>query len=330
MTAGSQTLRASYAFCRRIARRSGSNFYPAMLLLSPARRQAMEALYAFLRHTDDLADADLPLAIRQDRLERWRSVVAGALNEAAAAPDAPPAPLRHPTPSNASAAVATEDGPTACVFPDDSMAEAMLPALAHTVRRFAIPEAYLWAVLEGVSRDLAHRGFETFEELAEYCRLVASAVGRACLCIWGAHREEALPLADQCGVAFQLTNILRDMGEDAARGRVYLPRADLAASGYPVEALLRREHQAGLENVVLCLAERARVAYRIGADLFDLLDGEGQRVFGLMFSVYGQLLEEVVRRRRDLLRRRIRLAWWRKAALAARWTLLAPRKPALA
>ncbi len=328
MTPGFDDLQASYAFCRRVARGSGSSFYPAMLLLPPAKRRAMEAVYAFLRHTDDLADSPQPLPLRQARLHQWRQAVSKALGPpggspyAIAADAAPGLPTGSPAP--VSQQPSTEAHPTQAV-----PGESPLPALADTVQRFAIPPAYLWAVLEGVAMDLEHQGFDTFEELAEYCRLVASAVGRACLCIWGVHREEALPLADHCGIAFQITKILRDVGEDAARGRVYLPRADLAACGYSVEALRRREHNAGLDRVVERLGERARAAYSQGAGLFDLLDRDGQRVFGLMFSVYRCLLEEVLRRRQELLVRRIRLGRWRKLALVARWTLLAPRKSAL-
>lgn len=331
MTGGSDVLQASYAVCRRVARGSGSSFYPAMLLLPPAKRRAMEALYAFLRHTDDLADSPLPLPVSQARLHAWRQAVSAALG--------PPAGWPHPAAPAVASGVPADFGAARLLESEEagigkhasqaSAGDAILPAVADTVQRYAIPPAYLWAVLDGVAMDLEHRGFETFEELAEYCRLVASAVGRACLCIWGVHRDEALSLADHCGVAFQVTNILRDVGEDAARGRAYLPRADLAACGYSIEALWRREHNRGLDRVVERLAERARAEYGLGAALFDLLDRDAQRVFGLMFSVYRHLLEEVVRCRRDLLVRRIRLGRWRKLALVTRWTLLAPRKLAL-
>ncbi len=329
MTRDSDPLGASYARCRLLARRSRSSFYPAMLLLPPAKRRAMEALYAFLRHTDDLADSPLPLALRQARLERWRMAVSAVLRGAAEVPDrATAAPSFSPLAGPLSGTPAI--GPCGVTgLQADEVPQAILPALADTVRRFDIPPRYLWAVLDGAAMDLDHRGFETFDELAEYCWQVASAVGRACLCIWGAHCEAALPLADQCGLAFQVTNILRDVSEDAARGRVYLPRADLAACGVSVEALHCKQPNAALERVVERLAERARAAYRAGADLFDLLDRDGQRVFGLMFSLYRHLLERVVRRRKDLLVRRVCLGRWQKLVLLARWTFLKPRKSAL-
>lgn len=329
MTRDSDPLGASYACCRLVARRSRSSFYPAMFLLPPAKRRAMEALYAFLRHTDDLADSPLPLAFRQARLERWRMAVSAVLGGAAEVPDRAAAAFSF-LPLAGSLSGMPAIGPCAVTgLQADEASEAILPALADTVRRFGIPPRYLRAVLDGVAMDLEHRGFETFDELSEYCWRVASAVGRACLCIWGAHCEAALPLADQCGVAFQVTNILRDVGEDAARGRVYLPRADLAACGFPVEALRCRQPSAALGRVVERLAERARAAYRAGADLFDLLDRDSQRVFGLMFSLYRHLLERVVRRRTDLLVRRVCLGRWQKLVLLARWTLLRPRKSAL-
>ena len=192
MSGEAPSIDASYALCRRMARQSGSSFYPCFFLLGREKRRAMDALYAFMRHTDDLGDNPQPVAARASAVRGWRASLAGALNGSWETP-------QHP----------------------------LLPALADTVHRFHIPPEHLFAVIDGVEMDLAGRQYETFEDLAGYCRCVASAVGLACLHVWGYGGDEAREPADKCGLAFQLTNILRDLKEDAGQGRVYLPLEDL-------------------------------------------------------------------------------------------------------
>ncbi len=191
------TVEASYAFCRRLARRSGSNFYPCFLLLGREKRRGMDALYAFMRHTDDLGDNEEPPDARRKALSHWRLSLDETLRSEGV-------PINHP----------------------------LMPALADTVRRFQIPRQCLCDVVDGVEMDLQGRQYETFEDLAVYCRRVASAVGIACVHVWGFRDERALEPADKCGLAFQLTNILRDLKEDADHGRVYLPLEDFRAAGY--------------------------------------------------------------------------------------------------
>ncbi|HEY2895309.1 MAG TPA: phytoene/squalene synthase family protein, partial [Pirellulales bacterium] len=200
----SDEIAASYAHCRRIARRSASSFYYSFLLLPKPKRQAMCALYAFLRRTDDLGDSAAPAAERRGALVDWRH----ALVECQAGIYADP----------------------------------ILPALAHTVRTFSIPLEYLHAVIDGIETDLEPVAYESFDQLEEYCYRVASVVGLACLRIWGSIHPSAERPARQCGIAFQLTNILRDLGEDAARGRVYLPREDMDRFAYRAEDLKAGVH----------------------------------------------------------------------------------------
>jgi phytoene synthase len=193
--------------------------------------------------------------------------------------------------------------------------------LADTVRRFNIPREHLLAVIDGVEMDLTPRRYETFDELERYCEHVASAVGLACIHIWGFRGPEAFEPARQAGVALQLTNILRDLKEDAAAGRVYLPLADLRQCGYSLDDL-----QAGVVNdaflrLMRFEIERAEQFYRVAAGLWDWLEPDGRCIFGLMTATYRRLLKQIERRPADVLWRRVRLGSFTRLRLFARWML---------
>src|SRR5438552_10611338 len=194
-------LAASYAYCERLARREAANFYPAFRILPGPQRRAMSALYAFLRVSDDLTDEPGSAAERQDRLSTWRNDFTRAL-----AGD-----YSHP----------------------------LHAAFHHAVRVHGIPCSAVSAVLDGVEMDLSQNAYATFAELYRYCYRVASAVGLACIHVWGFRNPAALEHAEAAGIAFQLTNILRDLREDAARGRVYLPLDELARFDYTPDDLKR-------------------------------------------------------------------------------------------
>ena len=181
------------------------NFYYSFWVLPPAKRAAMCALYAFYRHTDDLGDGTTPLAERRAALQSLaRGVACGTRRR-------------------------DDDDP-------------LLPAVVDTVRRYAIPPEYLETAIDGVESDLDRTRFATFDELSDYCYQVASVVGLASIHVWGFRREPAAyEAARRCGIAFQLTNILRDVGEDAGRGRVYLPQDELDHSGLTDDDLHRGE-----------------------------------------------------------------------------------------
>jgi phytoene synthase len=296
----------SYQFCRRISGRAGSNFHASFLLLSHERRRAMEALYAFMRHTDDLADSPQPGRPARDGLAAWRAAVEQAMLGVAA----------EGTDAGALDAIAAVGG-------------AILPALADAVRRFHIPPEHLYAVIDGVEMDLAGQRYETFDELQLYCRRVASAVGLACIHIWGFKGPEAFEPAAKCGIALQLTNILRDLKEDVAVGRVYLPAADLHECGYSVDDLRAAVADQRFGRLMALEVARAERFYVEGAELMDLLEPPGRRIFGLMMATYRELLRKIANECGAVLRRRVGLSGPKKLQLAARWLLLPPRKAAL-
>lgn len=310
MSNPSRATAASYAYCGRIARRAGSSFYPCFLLLGRSKRRAMNSLYAFMRHTDDLADNPDPIAVRRQALDRWRASLEAALSGR----------------SKAENAGAKEHSAGVSRAPHE---DRLLLALADTVDRFQIPPEHLHAVIDGVEMDLDRQSYETFDGLSAYCERVASAVGLACIHVWGFRGRPALEPARKCGIAMQITNILRDLKEDAASGRVYLPLEDLRRFDYSVGDLTAGVTDERFFHLVRFEIDRARRYYHEGAELIDWLEPDGRRIFGMMMTVYSRLLDEIQRRPGDVFRRRIRLGRWRKLAIAARWTLLPPRRSAL-
>lgn len=295
MTAAAPTLAESYAHCRRLSRRSRSNFWLSFWLLPREKQRAMEALYAFARHTDDLGDSLLAPAERAVALGGWRSALEAAL---------------------------AGDGEAS----GDQTARLLLPAVVDTVVRFGIPPQHLHAIVDGQEMDLARTTYETFDELSAYCEKVASAVGLACLHIWGFRDSAALEPARRCGLAFQVTNILRDVREDALRGRVYLPQADLRACGYTIEEL--RERRAGAAFVQLMELEigRAEDLYAACGQLAPLLHADGRRIFGMMSDTYRRLLHVIAGAPAAVLERRVRLTRLEKLRIAAGWFLLPWRR----
>ncbi len=276
----SEPLAESYRYCEAVARREAGNFYPAFRLLPKGQRLAMCALYTFMRVADDLSDEPAPTDVKRRQLADWRRGLEAALA----------GHYQHPS----------------------------HPALHDTVARYHIPREYLVAVLDGVEMDLEPVAYATFAELRLYCYRVASAVGLACIHIWGFHADDCKKYAEDAGLAFQLTNILRDLGEDAARGRVYLPREDLERFGYDVDRLQRGERDGAFRELMRFEVERARQFYEAAWPLAPRLEPSGRAVFLLMARTYRGLLDEIERRDYDVFRRRVRLSRWRKLLLALR------------
>lgn len=277
-------LAGSYAACDRLARREAGNFYPAFRMLPSGQRLAMCALYAFFRLTDDLGDGDDPPSLKRPRLAAWGRRLDLALAGR-------PSHRIH-------------------------------LALRDTVRRHAIDPAFLRAVVDGVESDLGTVRFRTFHDLSGYCYRVASVVGLSCLRIWGLRRDgiatfdEIDPLGVRLGIAFQLTNILRDLAEDARRDRVYLPQDELARFGYPEAALRHGGRGPAFEALMKFQVARARGYYDAAEPLARALRPAGRAVLQVMTRTYRGLLDAIEERNYDVFRERVRLPAWRKLGLA--------------
>lgn len=274
------SLLTSYAYCERLARREAGNFYHAFRILPPGQRRAMCALYAFLRVTDDLADSPEAVDEKRRHLKEWRCQLDRALA--------------------------------------GDHTHHLHEAFHHTVVTHAIPRDYLEAVLDGVAMDLEPVRYRTFEDLYPYCYRVASAVGLACIHIWGFTHEKAKEYAEAAGIAFQLTNILRDLGEDAARDRVYLPAEDLERFGYREDELCRSQRNGPFRELMRFEVERAHGYYDLAWPLAELLPPPGRAVYLVMARTYRGILQAIEQRNYDVFTSRVRLSTWRKLWLVAR------------
>lgn len=272
----------------------------------------MYALYAFARQTDDLGDdapgphekgADGLLAICRN-LEAWRTITARALLGAARRDD-------RTSPADAKRNLPLQDCP-------DSLrhtAELLLPALADTVQRFAIPTQYLLDLIDGVLADQTQTRFQSFEQLEHYCYQVASSIGLACLHIWGFRPSLPHAAAIDCGVAFQLTNILRDVREDAQRDRIYLPREFWNAGDVTESEILTAQPTPGLLHILATLSARARTRYQSGWEVFAHIHPDGRPMFSMMWRTYRKLQQTLDDDPDRGLRRRARLNTWQKLHL---------------
>lgn len=262
-------------------KRRDTNFYHAFLVLSPEKREAIVAVWDFCRAVDDAADE--PAGGEADAraaLAAWRAEVAALFG--------------HGDP-------ATPQG----------------RALRPFVGRFGLPRDAFEAVVEGVQMDLDRVRYRTFEELREYCLRVASAVGLICLEIFGYRDERARQYAVDLGIALQLTNIVRDVGDDLARGRVYLPEEDLARFGCTVDDLARREVTPPVRALLAFESVRARDYYARARAEMPRSDRRSLLAARVMDAVYFALLGRIERRGYDVFSGRVSLPRWRKAAIAA-------------
>jgi 15-cis-phytoene synthase len=258
----------SYAYCGSVARSRARNFYYSFLLLSAQQRKAMCAIYAFMRFCDDLSDE--PGATRE-AIERWREEMEEALQGRFSG---------HP----------------------------LWPAFHHTVRRFGIPHEYFHEMIAGVASDLEPRHLESFDELYRYCYQVASVVGLTIVHIFGFDSRSVLPLAEKCGVAFQLTNILRDIREDAERGRIYLPAEDLRQFAVTREDLCSGKRTDSFLKLMRFEAARARAYYNESMPLLDLVHPRSRPSLWALIAIYSRLLERIEAKNYDVFSRRVRLS----------------------
>jgi len=271
---------ADHAACAAILRRSGSSFALPIALLPRAKRQGTTALYAFCRVADDLVD---------DARDR----------------------------ESAAAGLAALEAATAAALAGHPVEDPVLRAVVDTVRRYAVPERCLGEILAGVRMDLDHVRYETPAELEIYCSRVASAVGIAAIHVWGFTDPAAIDVAHDCGVAFQLTNILRDVPEDLGRSRIYLPLGDFAACGCTTDDLAAGRIGPAFARLAGLQVERATERFRRAAVLDRLLTTDGRVVFRAMFGVYRALLRAVRRAGPGIFTSRVRVAKPRLLAAAA-------------
>jgi squalene synthase HpnC/squalene synthase HpnD len=287
---------ASYAECNRIARAARSSFYLAFFGLPKQKRNALCALYAFMRLVDNVSDDPGDLDSKRRGLARWRAL----LDDAVAG---------------------------------RTQGQAILPALADTITRFEIPTRYFHDLILGAEMDLTVGSYATFDRLSEYCYRVAGTVGLTCLHVFGFRDPRAPDLAERLGLAFQLTNILRDVRTDFEMGRVYLPQEDLDRFGV-APAELRGPLTPRIERLLAVEAARAWHFYQEGVPLVDKVDTDSRATLWALIRTYSSLLARIEQRGFDVFSARVSLpsteklqylltagmtGWWKRDALAKRF-----------
>lgn len=290
-------LTTAYCVCRHIARASAKNFYYGFLVLPRRKRNALSAVYAFMRHADDIADdPTLPFAERRYRLgeflERFHAVVDGK----------------------------STDDP-------------VFMALRDSQQRYNIPTELLDQLVAGTLMDVAQDpgtpvsesapvvAYQTFSELHDYCYHVASVVGLVCIRIFGYRDTAAEALAERVGIAFQLTNILRDVKEDSLMGRVYLPGEDLQQFGVGVEEIASGADLERVRPLLAMEAARAREFYKAANELLPLINEESQPALWTLVEIYRGILDRIEQRNYDVYTERVRLTTGEKLKVLSKGLL---------
>jgi phytoene synthase len=269
----------AYSVCRSITRTAAKNFYYSFLALPRRKREALCAVYAFMRRCDDISDDNAAsVRDRRTKLADWLDAL-----------------------QNAATGRPTDDP--------------VLLALADTQRRYKIPLELLEQLAVGTAMDLQEEAqedepgfarsaifirYERFDDLAQYCYRVASVVGLVCIKIFGYRDTAAEPLAERCGMAFQLTNIIRDVKEDAGMGRVYLPQEDLGQFGLTADDLSGTPDVARFRPLLAMEADRAREFYRAAEELIPLINEDSQPALWVLVTIYRNLLEKIAAKQYDV------------------------------
>jgi phytoene synthase len=288
------SLEESYALCVALTKERARNFHFAFSVLPRERYLDICALYAFTRTADDISDdeADPQRALAAAQL--WRQAFERALAGDFSAP-------------------AGAQGSMAL----DAAAYGILPAVADTMQRRKIQPLYMHELLTGTEMDARQKRYEKWADTYLYCYRVASVIGIMTIHVFGFSAERAIALAEQTGIAFQMTNILRDLAEDAGRGRIYLPMEDLRAHGVSAEELLAAKDSPAIRRLVRFEVQRAKEYYAAGPELLPLIASESRAALGSLVAIYRRLLEEIERRDYDVLSRRVALSKAVKLRLAA-------------
>ncbi|WP_190123585.1 presqualene diphosphate synthase HpnD [Streptomyces inusitatus] len=283
-------VQAAYSYCEAVTGQQARNFAYGIRLLPPDKRQAMSALYAFSRRVDDIGDGDLAPDDKRSRLEATRELLERVRRDEVAEDDTDPVAV----------------------------------ALADTARRFPLPLGGLDELIDGVLMDVRGETYETWDDLKTYCRCVAGAIGRLSLGVFGTQEgargaERAAEYADTLGLALQLTNILRDVREDAGHGRTYLPADDLAkfgcSDGFRSSSPPPGADFAGLVHFEV---RRARALFAEGYRLLPMLDRRSGACVAAMAGIYRRLLDRIERDPEAVLRGRVSLPGREKAYVAVR------------
>jgi phytoene synthase len=276
-------IRESYRYCRKVAKARAKNFYYAFRLLDKEQRDGMCAIYAFMRHCDDLTDNPGTKDKSQisQQIALWRMDMDNSLKGR------------------------TADNP-------------LWPAFCDTVHRYSIPQRFFHEMIDGMLSDIEPRQIETYDELYRYCYQVASVVGMTIIHIFGFESVRALLLAEKSGVAFQLTNILRDVREDADMGRVYLPREDLRRFGVNAEQLRLGMENDRFRSLMKFEAGRAWACYEESEPLSMLINRNSRRSLWALREVYKRLLERIEKANYAVLNQRISVPKVTKVMLTLR------------
>ena len=272
--AGDAALRSAYQQAAKLTSEHSKSFYFASALLPEEKRSAVRALYAFCRTVDDIVDESTD-SERETQLDYWRRMVE---------------------------AVSFSDG------------DLVAAAWADTLARYHIPRHYALQLIDGVARDLIQTRYQTFDELATYCYGVASTVGLMSMYIVGFHSSDAVPYAIKLGVALQMTNILRDVGEDYQTGRLYLPREELTFYGIREQDIAKGRVTDNWRQFMKFQIERTRQLYEASWEGVKMLEREGQFAIGAASVFYQGILDEIEKNDYDVFTRRASLGAWGKAS----------------
>ena len=277
----------SYPVSREIARMSGSNFYLSFFFLPREKRNGILAIYAFSRLVDDAVDEAPSEEEARRQIDFWRS----RLN------------------------ICFHGG---VITTKDTIFHPVLPEFSDTIRRFKIPEKYFSDLLLGVEMDLTKKRYETFSELETYCYHVAGTIGLLCNHLFGVSEEKGRDYALLLGTAFQLTNIIRDVGSDARRGRIYIPREEWTRFGLTETDILEGKSSKPFLNLMRFQAERAESYFQ---KAFEALSEEQRRKIipaEIMAAFYHTLLQKLQKERFPVFEKKVALSKWKKLKLVIR------------
>ena len=273
------SLENAYRCCIDVTRERAANFHFAFKVLPPERYKGICALYAFSRIADDLSDEETDAPKALSNAQAWRDAFDKAMN----------GDFTHP----------------------------ILPAVADTMHRYNIPPVYMHDLITGTEMDARQKRYSTWPDTYRYCYHVASVIGIMTIHVFGFTDKRAVALAEQTGIAFQMTNILRDLAEDAGRDRIYLPLEDLRDHGVSEAELLAAKATPKLRKLIKSEVERTKKYYVSGQELVPLIEAESRDALGSLVAIYQRLLNEIERREYDVFTERVSLSTAEKLRLAA-------------